>query len=43
MNRDHFARLKAIVLAAAEKPPPERSAYLDAACGDDHELRLHSP
>jgi len=28
-----------MVLAAAEMPPAERSAYLDAACGGDDEMR----
>ena len=31
--------LEAIFLAAVEKTPADRAAYLDAACGSDAELR----
>lgn len=31
--------LEDIFLAAVEKAPPERAAYLDAACGADARLR----
>ena len=34
-----FARLKKIVLRAADLPVEERKEYLDEACGDDPELR----
>src|SRR5437016_1893618 len=34
-----FHRVKDIFLAVAEKPPAERAALLDEACGGDAELR----
>ncbi len=39
MSAERFARLRAIVLAAAELTPAARAAYLDEACGDDEALR----
>jgi serine/threonine protein kinase len=39
VKADHFARLKEILLEAADLPEGERAAYLDEACKDDPELR----
>jgi len=36
---ERFARVKEILLAAADLPASERDAYLGEACGDDQELR----
>ena len=38
MSKAH-ERLTRIFLEAAEKPPGERAAYLDEACGADEVLR----
>jgi len=39
MNPERYARLKEILLSALALPVPERSAYLDQACGCDAGLR----
>jgi Tol biopolymer transport system component/predicted Ser/Thr protein kinase len=39
MTPDRWARIKVIFGAALEKPPGERGAYLDSACGGDVALR----
>ncbi len=39
MTPERHARIKEIFLAACERPPERRAAFLDAACGDDDELR----
>lgn len=39
MNAERFARVKAIVIAALERPASERMAYLDAACAEEPGLR----
>ncbi len=38
MADNRFVRLKKIVLAASELPEADRSAYLEAACGEDRAL-----
>jgi eukaryotic-like serine/threonine-protein kinase len=42
MSGERFARLRAILLAAAELPAAARAAYLDQACGDDAQLRAEA-
>ena len=42
MSAERFARVRAIVLAAAELTPAARAAYLDEACGDDEALRAEA-
>jgi serine/threonine protein kinase len=39
LNPERFARLKELLLAVADLPAAERSAYLDAACRDDPAMR----
>ena len=39
MNREQWQRVKQLVDHAILTDPGERSAYLDAACGEDRELR----
>jgi serine/threonine protein kinase len=39
MRLDQFARLKELVLKAADLPASDRQAFLDEACRDDVELR----
>ncbi len=39
MNPSRFQQVKAIVLAASELAPAQRTAYLDEACAGDAELR----
>ncbi len=39
MNPEKFARLKPLLLQAADLPVEQRKAFLDEACGDDPELR----
>src|SRR5512134_866730 len=39
MDAERFLRLKAIVSDAAERPRPDRAAFLESACGEDAELR----
>jgi serine/threonine protein kinase len=39
VKQDRFARLKELLLKAADLPESERKAYLDDACKDDPELR----
>ena len=39
MKPERFARLKELLLAVADLPADERSAYLDAACHDDSAMR----
>ncbi len=40
MNPDAFARLKEVLLKAADLSPEDRAAFLDEACRDDPGLRL---
>ena len=40
MERSRFETLDAILDGALDRPPQERSLYLDQACGGDVELRL---
>jgi eukaryotic-like serine/threonine-protein kinase len=39
LNQESFARMKEIILRAANVPPAERAAFLDEACSDDPEMR----
>jgi eukaryotic-like serine/threonine-protein kinase len=39
MDRDRFAEIERVCQAALDRPPEERSAFLDAACKDDTGLR----
>ena len=39
MSKEHHALLRELFLAACERPLPERSAFLEQACGGDEELR----
>jgi serine/threonine protein kinase/tetratricopeptide (TPR) repeat protein len=39
LSTERHARVKEIFLAACERPPGERTAYLDEACGSDLALR----
>jgi eukaryotic-like serine/threonine-protein kinase len=39
VNPESFARMKEILLRAADLPPTERAAFLDEACSDDPDLR----
>ncbi len=39
MDAVRWQRLEALCAAALDRPPGERPAYLDQACGDDRELR----
>ena len=39
MNPESFARMKEILLRAADVPPADRAAFLDAECLDDPDLR----
>src|SRR5437868_4147925 len=39
MNQEQWQRVKQLVDHAILTAPGERSAYLDAACGEDRELR----
>ncbi len=39
MSRQRHQRIKELFLAACEREPDERAAFLQAACGDDAELR----
>ena len=39
MDPQRFAHIKEILLSARSRPPSERSAWLDEACGTDLELR----
>jgi serine/threonine-protein kinase len=38
---ERFAHVKQLLLEAADLSPAERAAYLDSACKDDAELRVH--
>jgi hypothetical protein len=42
VRQDYFARLKEILLRAADLSDAERSRYLDDACKDDPGLRLRA-
>ncbi|MEM7251705.1 MAG: protein kinase [Pseudomonadota bacterium] len=39
METERWRRIESIFEAAVEKPPALRAAFLDAQCGDDHEIR----
>ena len=39
MSRQRHQRIKELFLAACEREPDERAAFLQAECGDDTELR----
>ena len=39
MSQDLYERAKSIVAEALTRPPAERPAFLDAACGQDQALR----
>jgi serine/threonine-protein kinase len=39
LERDDWARLDALLDAALDRPPHERKAFLDEACGENTELR----
>ncbi|HTY60933.1 MAG TPA: serine/threonine-protein kinase [Acidobacteriota bacterium] len=39
MNPDRWRQLKSIFMAALDKEPVERAAFLDAACGADSDLK----
>lgn len=39
MNRDRLARIEELFFEALDRPPDERDAFLDRACGEDGELR----
>ena len=39
MNSVRWERVKELFADVAELPEPERTAFLDRECGDDHELR----
>ena len=39
MSPEQWKKVKAIVQEALDRSPPERTSYLDAACGSDASLR----
>jgi serine/threonine-protein kinase len=39
VDTERLRRIQALFLDASELPEPERPAFLDTACGDDHELK----
>ncbi len=39
MDADRFDQIQTLFLAALDRPPEERSAFLDEACSDDPDLR----
>src|ERR1700746_2971191 len=41
MTPELWQRLKPLFHAALEEGPENRAAFLDAACGDDLELKMH--
>ena len=41
MTAELWQRLKPLFHAALERSTQDRSAFIDAACGDDLELKMH--
>ncbi len=39
MNSERWREVEEVLQAALDRPPPERAAFVDEACGEDEELR----